>query len=238
MSLSPKVIAETAAERVAPLQAIKNNQDGLLVHEIYASIQGESTFAGVPCTFIRLTGCHLRCSYCDTEHAFHHGEVQTKEAIHAQVEALGIPTVELTGGEPLLQKNALSLMKELCDKGYQVLLETSGAVAINKVDPRVKVILDVKTPDSGESDRFIEKNLSLLWPGCELKFVLGGQNDYIWAKQWLKDKEVPAGIPILFSPVADSLSPKDLAEWIMADKLPVRFQIQMHKILWGDEQGR
>ena len=129
-------------------------------------------------------------------------------------------------------------MKELCDKGYQVLLETSGAVAINKVDPRVKVILDVKTPDSGESDRFIEKNLSLLWPGCELKFVLGGQNDYIWAKQWLKDKEVPAGIPILFSPVADTLSPKDLAEWIMADKLPVRFQIQMHKILWGDEQGR
>ena len=129
-------------------------------------------------------------------------------------------------------------MQELCDAGYDVLLETSGAVAIDKVDRRVKAIIDVKTPNSGESERFIEKNLALLWPGCELKFVLCSKDDYTWAKNWLQSHPLPKGIPVLFSPEAEKLPPQHLAEWIMADKLSVGFQIQMHKILWGDETGR
>ena len=237
MPLPPHIIAQSAAERIAPLKAIKD-ENALLVHEIYASIQGESTYAGVPCVFIRLTGCHLRCSYCDTEHAFHHGTPQTLEHILEEITAFGIPLVELTGGEPLLQKNALKLMTQLCDRGHDVLLETSGAVSIEKVDPRVKIILDIKTPGSGECARNLEKNISLLFKGCEIKFVICDHNDYEWAKEWISQHDTPSYIPLLFSAEAEKQAPQELVQWIMADKLPVRFQLQMHKVLWGQEQGR
>lgn len=237
MPLPPHIIAQSASERIAPLKGIKD-ENSLLVHEIYASIQGESTYAGVPCVFIRLTGCHLRCTYCDTEHAFEQGSLRTLNQIIDEVTAMQIPLVELTGGEPLLQKNALKLMRQLCDLGHKVLLETSGATSIEKVDPRVKVIMDVKTPGSGESARNLEKNVPLLWSGCELKFVICDRRDYEWAKEWISQHDIPSHIPLLFSPEAEKQSPQELVEWIMADKLPVRFQLQMHKVLWGQEQGR
>ncbi|MBL92300.1 MAG: 7-carboxy-7-deazaguanine synthase QueE [Myxococcales bacterium] len=237
MPLPTHLLEQTAAERIAPLKVL-DGDDRLLVHEIYTSIQGESTHAGKPCVFIRLTGCHLRCVYCDTEHAFKDGEKTTLEEVLSQVRAQQIPMVELTGGEPLLQKGAFKLLQNLCDEGYTVLLETSGATSIEKVDRRVKVILDVKTPGSGEVHRNLNKNIDLLWPGCELKFVLCDRADFEWACQWLEQHDIPDYIPVLFSPEAEQLPPVRLAEWITAQRLPVQFQVQLHKILWGDERRR
>jgi len=237
MPLSKQLREQNAAERIAPLKVLEDDQT-LLVHEIYTSLQGESTHAGLPCVFIRLTGCHLRCGYCDTAHAFSDGVTMQVDKVLQAVLSQQIPMVELTGGEPLLQKGAFELLAQLCEKGLVVLLETSGAVSIEKVDRRVRVILDIKTPGSGEAHRNIEKNTSLLWPGCEVKFVICDRTDFDWACQWLQTHEIPEGVPILFSPEAEQLPPENLAEWILEAKLDVRFQIQMHKVLWGDAQGR
>jgi len=242
--------------------------DMLVVNEIYLSLQGESTFAGLPCVFIRLTACNLRCSYCDTAYAFTEGRKRELSEIVTEVHRIAapyasakpetcgvrLPLVELTGGEPLLQPNALPLMQQLCDDGFAVLVETSGAHDIAKVDPRVRRIMDLKCPSSGEMQRNRWENLPHLKPTDEVKFVLGTVEDYEWAKQVLAEHRIDAVCPVLFSWVAPlqphqqekSLKPvpagqtpitrQELVERIMADALPVRFQLQMHKVIWPPDQ--
>lgn len=205
----------------------------MFINEIFYSIQGESTFSGLPSVFVRTTGCHLRCSWCDTEYAFEEGrELSIEEVIH-QVEAFECRLVEVTGGEPLLQKETFILMKKLLDKGFTLLLETSGAVPVREVDPRVRIIMDVKCPGSRMSDRMVWENLSLLKKGDELKFVIANSEDYEWAKkvldQWKPKQEV------IFSPAFGLQDPRQMAEWILADRLPVRLQLQLHKQIWSPE---
>ena len=240
----------------------------LVVNEIYLSLQGESTFAGLPCVFIRLTACDLRCSYCDTAYAFTEGKKQTLAEILEKVHELAkpfsnsqlstfnsqLPLVELTGGEPLLQKYSLPLMQALCDDGFTVLIETSGAHDISKIDPRVRRIMDLKCPSSGEVERNLFSNLAHLKATDEIKFVIGALEDYEWAKQQIAAHRLEGVCPLLFSwvhPLAPAqqnkvlkkvpagltpISRKELAEKIIADALPVRFQIQQHKIIWPPEQ--
>ncbi len=240
----------------------------LVVNEIYLSLQGESTFAGLPCIFIRLTGCDLRCSFCDTAYAFTAGKKQTLAEILAEVKRLAapfshsklktnnskFPLVELTGGEPLLQKNSVPLMQQLCDAGFTVLIETSGAHDISKIDARVHRIVDLKCPASGEMARNRFENLAHLKKTDEIKFVIGTQEDYDWAKSQIATHKLDSICPLLFSwvhpltpeqqnkvlkkvPVGlTPISRKDLVEKIIADALPVRFQIQQHKIIWPPEQ--
>ncbi len=212
----------------------------LAINEIFYSIQGESTYAGQPCIFVRLTGCDLRCTYCDTEYAFYEGKRRTFEDIMVEVATHPCRLVEVTGGEPLLQKRVHTLMSRLCDAGYTVLIETSGAHDIGPVDPRVHRIMDLKCPTSGECARNRMENLPLLGVRDEVKFVIGSDEDYAWAKA-----QVLAGIPgwadrvnaILFSPVFGKMTPLELATRVMADALPnVRMQIQMHKIIWEPSQ--
>lgn len=219
----------------------------LRVSEIFHSLQGESTRAGLPTVFVRLTGCPLRCRWCDTAYAFSGGEALSLDAILEKVAAFGCQTVCVTGGEPLAQAGCLPLLTALCDAGYAVSLETSGALDIAAVDPRVARIVDLKAPDSGEADRNRWENLTLLRAGDELKFVLASRADYDWAKEVvagraansaLAGRQLNADCPVLFSPVWDSLPPAMLAQWILEDRLPVRFQLQLHKILWGQERGR
>lgn len=209
----------------------------LTVNEIYASVQGESTFVGLPCTFVRLTFCDLRCSYCDTEYAFYEGEKMSLSDILHKVERLSIPLVEITGGEPLAQKNVLPLMKTLCDRHFQVLLETGGHRDISSVDPRVHRIVDLKCPSSGMSDRMYWDNIEHLTSNDEVKFVIGSQEDYQWAKQQIKkySLETKAGT-LLFSPVFGKINPQDIVNWILQDQLPVRFQLQLHKFIWDPAQ--
>lgn len=207
--------------------------------EIFLSLQGESTSVGVPTVFVRLTGCPLRCGYCDTSYAFHGGTLSEIDQIVEEVAGFGTRAVTVTGGEPLAQPGALPLMKALCDAGHSVSLETSGALDVSSVDPRVRKVVDVKTPGSGEMHRNMLSNLALCGPGDEIKFVLCDRQDYEWAK--LKCDELglyDSPAEILFSPVAGELAPRDLADWIVADRIPVRFQVQLHKLLWGDEPGR
>jgi 7-carboxy-7-deazaguanine synthase len=212
----------------------------LLVNELYRSIQGESSYAGWPCSFVRLTGCPLRCVWCDSAFAFTGGRRMSLDEIMQQVAALGLPLVEVTGGEPLAQPGCLELLRRLCDGGYQVLLETSGALDITPVDPRVIKIVDVKCPGSGEAQSNRWENLARLAPRDELKFVLAGRQDYEWAcgilKEYGFDKEsgLDAPRPIHFSPVHGALRADELAAWILQDALPVRLQLQLHKILWPD----
>jgi 7-carboxy-7-deazaguanine synthase len=240
----------------------------LVVNEIYLSLQGESTFAGLPCVFIRLTACDLRCSYCDTAYAFTEGKKREVTEILAEVKRLAkpffanqlstknyqLPLVELTGGEPLLQKNSLPLMQQLCDDGFTVLIETSGAHDISKIDPRVHRIMDLKCPSSGEVARNLPVNIAHLKATDEVKFVIGTVEDYEWAKTQIATHKLDPICPLLFSwvhPLAPEqqskvlkkvpagltpISRKDLAEKIIADALPVRFQIQQHKIIWPPEQ--
>jgi 7-carboxy-7-deazaguanine synthase len=254
----------------------------LVVNEIYLSLQGESTFAGLPCVFIRLTACDLRCSYCDTAYAFTEGKKQPLAEILEKVRALAapfsergsvsrsnmlpdagaaghrpalqLPLVELTGGEPLLQKSSLTLMKQLCDDGFTVLIETSGAHDISKIDPRVHRIMDLKCPSSGEAERNLATNIAHLKATDEVKFVIGTLEDYEWAKQQIAAHKLAAICPLLFSwvhplppeqqnpalkkvPAGHTpISRKELVEKIIADALPVRFQIQQHKIIWPPEQ--
>ena len=211
--------------------------DRLRVNEIFYSLQGESTRAGRPCVLVRLTGCHLRCGWCDTAYAFYEGEWLSRAEVLARVAAFGCPLVELTGGEPLLQPGALPLLADLCNAGYEVLLETSGAVDIAPVDPRVRRIVDVKCPGSGEVERNHWPNLDLLRETDELKLVIADEADYRWARDLVLERELHRRCPVHFSPVAGSLDPAALADWILRDRLPVRLQLQLHKQLWGSARG-
>lgn len=210
----------------------------LRVNEIFYSLQGETSRAGLPTVFVRLTGCPLRCGYCDTAYAFSEGAPMELAAVLEQVAAFQPRYVTVTGGEPLAQKECPALLAALCDAGYSVSLETSGALDIGKVDPRVSRIVDVKTPGSGEVEKNCWTNLALLTPHDELKFVLCGEDDYIWAKRQLIEHRLSAKCPVLFSPVAGQLQPSLLADWILRDRLDVRFQLQLHKILWGEGRGK
>lgn len=207
----------------------------LRIHEIFYSLQGESTFAGRPCVLVRLTGCQMRCVWCDTEYAFYEGGWMTLDEIVARVAAFGCSLVEVTGGEPLLQPNVHPLMSRLCDAGYELLLETGGGLDIAAVDPRVRRIVDVKCPGSGESENNRWRNLDDLRPTDELKFVVADRVDYDWAKQLIEERGLAARCPIHLSPVWESMPPADLAAWILADRLPVRLTLQQHKILWGKD---
>lgn len=213
--------------------------DELLIHEIYESIQGESTFAGLPCTFVRLSRCNLRCRWCDTPQAFTGGSRLSQAEVLRQALSFGTPLVEITGGEPLLQPAVLPLMQALCDAGRTVLLETSGERDISPVDPRVHRIMDLKAPGSGESERNRWSNIELLTERDELKFVLADRQDYEWAREVIADRELAGRVAaILLSSVFGELDPKQLVEWTLADKLPVRVQIQAHKYIWGaDAEG-
>lgn len=213
--------------------------DTLVVHEIYASVQGESSFVGVPCTFVRLTGCNLRCSWCDTEQAFYGGKRMLRSEALSRALAFDTPLVELTGGEPLLQPGAIPLMRELADAGRTVLLETSGERDISAVDPRVHRIVDLKAPGSGESARNRWENIPLLTKRDEVKFVLRDRADYEWGRDVVREHALDTRVrEVLMSPVFGCLEPRDLVAWILEDKLPVRFQLQMHKVVWApDTQG-
>ena len=209
----------------------------LRVHEIFHSLQGESSRVGLPTVFVRLTGCPMRCVYCDTAYAFTGGENMELDEIMAQVSEHGTRYVTVTGGEPLAQKECLVLLKELCDAGYEVSLETGGAIDTSAVDNRVAVILDVKTPGSGEVEKNLWDNLQHLKPKDEVKFVLCNRSDYDWAKQVLAERAIGSKCSVLFSPVYNQVNPTELAEWILHDKLPVRMQIQLQKVLWGEKPG-
>lgn len=210
----------------------------LLIHEIFYSIQGESTLAGRPCVLVRLTGCQMRCRWCDTEYAFYQGEWRTLEEVLAEVARHDCPLVEVTGGEPLLQPGCLPLLAALCDAGYEVLLETGGGLDISAVDRRVRRIVDVKCPGSGEAENNRIENLAHLTPRDELKFVIADEADYRWARDLVRKRRLDGLCPVHFSPVWGSCAPADLAAWILRDRLPVRLQLQLHKILWGaDTRG-
>ncbi len=210
----------------------------LRVSEIFHSLQGESTRAGLPTVFVRLTGCPLRCTWCDTDYAFSGGETMTLGDVLIEVARHGARQVCVTGGEPLAQKACLPLLAALCDAGYSVSLETSGAFDVSTVDPRVSRIMDLKAPASGEADKNLWDNLARLNAHDEIKVVLAGEADYEWAKSVLAARRLDEICPVLLSPVAGRLDPKQLAEWVLRDRLPVRMQLQLHKIIWGSERGR
>lgn len=210
----------------------------LKITEIFRSIQGESSLVGWPTVFVRLTGCPLRCQYCDTAYAFHGGEWRSIPDVLQAVAALGVRHVCVTGGEPLAQKACPALLAALCDAGYQVSLETSGAMDVSGVDRRVARIMDLKTPDSGEVARNRWENLEHLTAHDEIKFVICSRGDYEWARGILRDHALDRRCTVLFSPSAEQVDPPQLAEWILADRLPVRFQLQLHKVLWGNSPGR
>ena len=212
--------------------------DRLRLTEIFHSLQGEAASVGWPTVFVRLTGCPLRCGYCDTAYAFHGGQWWEIDAILAEVARHGARYVCVTGGEPLAQKRCIELLKRLCDAGYDVSLETSGAIDIGAVDPRVARVVDLKTPGSGEQSRNLLQNIALLTPRDQVKFVLCDRVDYEWARGMLREHDLAARCEVLFSPSYGQLLARELAEWILEDRLPVRFQIQLHKILWNDEPGR
>jgi 7-carboxy-7-deazaguanine synthase len=210
----------------------------LRLTEIFLSVQGESRTVGWPTVFVRLTGCPLRCQYCDTAYAFHGGDWWDIDAILAEVAKHGVRHVCVTGGEPLAQKRCLALLERLCDAGYEVSLETSGALDIAGVDPRVSRVMDLKTPGSKEAHRNRLENLPLLTAHDQLKFVICDRADYDWARDMLATHALDQRCEVLFSPSQGQLAPRELAEWIIADRLPVRFQLQLHKVLWGDQPGR
>lgn len=205
------------------------------VTEIFHSIQGESTFAGRPCVFVRLTGCPLRCTWCDTEYAFYGGTEQSIDEIVATVESYSCRLVEITGGEPLAQSEAFRLIAKLCDRGHEVLIETSGAIDTAAIDARAHVILDVKCPGSGMSDRMHWPNLERLTARDEVKFVLADRSDYEWASHLLAEHHLARRCTVLMSPVFGSMEPRQLAEWVLADRLPVRLQLQLHKFIWAPD---
>jgi 7-carboxy-7-deazaguanine synthase len=215
-----------------------NKRLALKVSEIFYSVQGETSRAGLPTVFVRLTGCPLRCVWCDTEYAFSGGQSVTLSRILEEVGTFDSRQVCVTGGEPLAQKNCLPLLTALCDSVYEVSLETSGAIDIAGVDPRVSRVVDLKAPGSGESGKNRWQNLELLTPQDELKFVIKDRADYEWARKTITEHRLDTVCPMLFSPVQDALEPRMLAEWILADRLPVRFQLQLHKLLWGNIRGK
>lgn len=210
----------------------------LRITEIFLSLQGEGRSVGVPTVFVRLTGCPLRCQYCDTAYAFHGGESMDLDAVMRRVAEYGVRHVTVTGGEPLAQKACLFLLIRLCDAGYQVSLETSGALAVDEVDRRVSKVVDFKTPGSGEASRNRIANVEHLTANDQVKFVICDRGDYEWSKQVTTEQRLTERCEVLFSPSAGQLPARELADWIVIDRLPVRFQIQLHKYLWGDEPGR
>jgi 7-carboxy-7-deazaguanine synthase len=223
------------AEAAEPAAA---SPDRLRITEIFLSLQGEARSIGWPTVFVRLTGCPLRCQYCDTAYAFHGGQWRQIDDILAEVARHGARHVCVTGGEPLAQKRCIGLLRRLCDAGYEVSLETSGAIDIAEVDQRVSRVLDIKTPGSMEVHRNLWSNLPLLTPNDQVKFVICSREDYDWAKDVVAQHRLTEVCDVLFSPSFTQVVPSELADWIVADKLPVRFQLQLHKILWHDEPGR
>jgi len=213
-------------------------QERLRVNEIFHSLQGEADSVGLRTVFVRLTGCPLRCRYCDTEYAFHAGEWRDIDSVLEAVQSFDTPHVCVTGGEPLAQPNCLRLLSRLCDAGHAVSLETSGAFSIAGVDPRVVRVVDVKTPGSGEAERNRVENFPLLTQRDQIKFVITSRLDYDWSKTYLEAHALAARCQVLFSPSYHDVSPTVLADWILSDRLPVRFQLQLHKVLWGDVAGR
>lgn len=225
--------AQTAADRTASAPAAR-----LRLTEIFYSLQGEARTVGWPTVFVRLTGCPLRCRYCDTAYAFHGGRWYTLDEISAQVRTHGARYVTVTGGEPLAQPACRALLARLADEGYEVSLETSGALDIGGIDPRVSVVMDLKTPGSGEVDRNRYENIALLKPNDQVKFVICDRADYDWSRVQVIEHDLARRCEVLFSPAYGALAPGVLADWILADRLPVRMQVQLHKILWGDVPGR
>jgi 7-carboxy-7-deazaguanine synthase len=208
----------------------------LKINEIFYSIQGESSLAGLPCIFIRLSYCNLRCSYCDTEYAFYEGTDYTFEEILVEIKKYDCKLVEITGGEPLVQKEALPLMKILCDSGYDVIIETGGSLPIKEIDKRVKIIMDLKCPSSKMVEKNLYENIDFLKPNDEVKFVIGNREDYDWSKSMIEKYSLTEKCSVLFSNVFEELKPIQLAEWILEDNLKIRFQIQMHKYIWDPQK--
>lgn len=247
MNPSDVTVAADRLPVIDPLESMPAKQAGrlrvlekvppgmLLLHEVYASIQGESTFAGLPCTFIRLTGCNLRCRWCDTPHAFTQGHTVTAADVLEEVAKLGVKLVEITGGEPLAQAEVYPLMTSLADAGYTVLLETSGSISVKHVDPRVTVILDMKCPGSGEVEANLYENLDLLKPTDEVKFVIADRADFDWAVRLVREYNLTTR-PVLFGPVFGEIDYQQLCQWIVATGLNIRFQLQMHKHIWDPQQ--
>ena len=205
----------------------------LKINEIYLSVQGESTWAGLPCVFVRLTGCDSRCSYCDTEYAFYEGSRKSLDQVFDEILRFECPLVEITGGEPLLQKNVLSLMAALCDADRTVLIETSGAHDISGIDPRVHRIMDLKTPSSGEVARNLYANIAFLNHRDEVKFVIGSRDDYEWSREQIEYHQLANRVKaVLLSPVFGRIEPREIVEWMLKDRLSARFQLQIHKFIW------
>jgi 7-carboxy-7-deazaguanine synthase len=221
----------------APVASPAPVAERLRITEIFHSIQGEADAIGWRTVFVRLTGCPLRCVWCDTTYSFHGGQWQSIDEILAEVASHGARHVCVTGGEPLAQKRCLQLLARLCDAGYEVSLETSGALSVEEVDPRVRKVMDLKPPDSGESGRNLWSNLDHLLPHDQVKFVIASRGDYEWSRQVLLEHALERRSMVLFSPVHGAVQPRELAEWIIADRLPVRFQMQLHKLLWNDAPG-
>lgn len=215
-----------------------DSSNSLRVTEIFFSLQGESLFVGLPTVFVRLTGCPLRCTYCDTEYAFQGGQWMDLDSIQERIKPFKTPYVCLTGGEPLAQKNTIALLQLLCDMDYKVSLETSGALDVSPVDKRVSKVMDLKTPASGEEARNLLDNLQYLTPRDQIKMVICNRQDYDWAVALLRQHRLETICEVLFSPAYGQQDPAQLAQWILDDTLPVRFQLQLHKILWGEEKGR
>lgn len=221
-----------------PSEIVQSPLPRLKITEIFLSLQGEAEAAGWPTVFVRLTGCPLRCLYCDTAYAFHGGQWHDIDAIVAEVASHGVRHVCVTGGEPLAQKRCLVLLEKLCDAGYDVSLETSGALDVSAVDPRVSRVVDIKTPASGEEARNRWENLPLLTARDQIKFVICSRADYEWSREIVAAHALDRRCTVWFSPSKSEVSPRQLADWIVADRLPVRFQMQLHKLLWNDEPGR
>ncbi|RJQ51189.1 MAG: radical SAM protein [Nitrospiraceae bacterium] len=209
----------------------------LKINEIFKSIQGESTYAGIPCTFVRLAGCNLRCTYCDTNYAYYNGKEISDDEIIAKIEEYGVKLVEFTGGEPMLQEETPQMVKTLLDKGYEVLVETNGSICIGCLDKRLHIIMDYKTPKSGMSERMRPKNFDFLKKTDQIKFVLMDESDYLWAKDVIHDNKLIEKFDnILMSPAYGILSPKSLVHWVLRDNLPVRVQLQVHKYIWAPDE--
>ncbi|MBA8882597.1 7-carboxy-7-deazaguanine synthase QueE [Dokdonella fugitiva] len=222
----------------AGANAVASSPERLRITEIFHSLQGEADAVGWPTVFVRLTGCPLRCSWCDTTYSFHGGEWRTIDAVLDDVAKYGVRHVCVTGGEPLAQKRCLALLARLCDAGYEVSLETSGALDVGEVDARVRKVIDLKAPGSGEVARNLWSNVDRLLPHDQVKVVLADREDYDWAVARMREHRIDARCQVLFSPVHGRLAPRALAEWVLADRLPVRMQLQLHKLLWGEEPGR
>ena len=226
------------AVAITTADAVAQSPERLRVTEIFHSLQGEADAVGWPTVFVRLTGCPLRCSWCDTTYSFHGGEWRTIDAVLDEVAAYGARHVCVTGGEPLAQKRCITLLARLCDAGYEVSLETSGALDVGEVDARVRKVVDLKAPGSAEVTRNLWSNVEHLLPHDQVKVVLADRDDYDWAVARVREHDLAARCQVLFSPVHGRLAPRTLAEWILADRLPVRMQLQLHKLLWGEEPGR